>query len=118
MNFAERILIATVRSSRVSLGAINLTHAARPEWRKDAVRTEMGAAGRAILLGALYRFRRSGRSRLVPAAGEFSRRPVPAAVAASMPRSVSSKTKQQDAGATPSLAAASRNASGWGLPFW
>lgn len=40
---------------------------------------------------------------------------MPAAVAAWMPNSVSSKTRQW-AGATPSRSAAIRNASGWGLP--
>lgn len=41
---------------------------------------------------------------------------IPAAVAACMPIAVSSKTRQ-DSGATPSLDAARRNASGSGLPL-
>ena len=47
---------------------------------------------------------------------EPSQRPSPPRLPPRMPRSVSSKTRQS-AGATPSRSAASRNASGAGLPF-
>ena len=38
-------LIATVRSSRVSRGSIDLAHPPRADRRKDLVRTEAGAGG-------------------------------------------------------------------------